>query len=190
MGVTGFSLDLLKKHNLDKKDLNVLELGCQNIYNQENYGEISNDYFSGKGQHITSIDLEGCNGSDVVNLDKPIDKKYINKFDVVTNFGTSEHCGDLFQTFKNMYNACKVGGVIICENPKIGNWKGHGNHYMTTFFYHEFCGEMEMEVLDLGEHPAMGNTKDGWNVYCVFKKSVDNPFYLRVNFELLPYKDA
>ena len=182
MGVTDFSLELLKKHNLDAKGLKVLELGCQNLYNQNNYGQISNDYFKEKGQEIDSIDLEGCNGSDVVNLDNPIPKKYLNKYDVITNFGTSEHCGDFYQTFKNIYDACKVGGIMICETPKKGNWPGHGNHYVITHFYKELCHDMDFTIMDLGEHPAMGNKIDGWNVYCVFRKIDDRKFISKETF--------
>lgn len=171
MGITGFSLTLLNKHGLDKSGLKVLELGCQNLYNQENYNEISNEYFTAKGQNIHSIDLEGCQGSEIVDLDKPIAKKFIDKYDVVTNFGTSEHCGDLYQTFKNIFDSCKEGGTIVCENPKTGHWPGHGNHYLTTLFYKELESDSDIKIIDIGEHPAMGNSKTGMNIYCVFKKT-------------------
>jgi hypothetical protein len=29
----------------------------------------------------------------------------------------------------------------------------------------------EYSLIDLGEHPAVGNTTDGWNVYCVLQKT-------------------
>lgn len=190
MGITGFSLDLLNKHNLTRSGLKVLELGCQNLYNNENYGEVSNPYFKAKGQDIDSIDLEGCNDSSIVNLDNPIDKDYINKYDVVTNFGTSEHCEDLYQTFKNIYDACRVGGIIVNENPKTGNWPGHGNHYLTTLFYKQYAQDMGLVIVDIGEHAAMGNKNDGWNVFCVLKKSNKVKFVSRETFENYTYFES
>ena len=76
----------------------------------------------------------------------------------------------------------------MCENPKTGNWEGHGNHYMTMDFYKQLEGLVDMEIKELGEHPAMGNKKDGWNVYCVFTKK-GGEFCSEKKFAKLDYRN-
>jgi hypothetical protein len=93
--------------------------------------------------------------------------------------GTSEHVGTngkhdikaIYNCWKNKHNLVKVGGFIVSENPKTGNWPGHGFNYYTTDFYKLLAGFGDYSLIDLGEHPAMGNTTDGWNVYCVMQKT-------------------
>ena len=116
------------------------------------------------------IDLNGENGSSVIDLSKPME---INEqYDLVTDFGTSEHVEkSLYNCWANKFNLCKTGGFILSENPKTGNWKGHGFHYYTLEFYEklaEVCPSLEL--LFVGETPAHGNSIDGWNVYCLFRK--------------------
>lgn len=187
MGITQFSLDKLTEHKLIEPGQKVLELGCQNTYFKNRYNLVAKPYFEKLGQNIDSIDLCGCNDAEKIDLDLPLPERFINQYDVVTNFGTSEHCGDLYQVFKNIYSALKVGGLSINENPKTGSWIKHGYFYMTEEFYTEFCNKMGLELIDLGEHPAMGNITDGWNIYAVFKKVDERKFMTKTAFNKLNF---
>ena len=51
--------------------------------------------------------------------------------------------------------------MIISENPKVNNWHGHGFHYLTKEFYTELCKVAGYELIEVGEHAAMGNVTDG-----------------------------
>lgn len=178
MGVTKHTFDLINRYA--KPGDTMLELGSQNIYFGDHYGRFAKDMFEAMGIKHTSVDLNGEGGCLVKDLTKPLE---LGEFDIITNAGTSEHTNDLYACYKNMWDACKEGGYIISENPKTGNWPGHGNYYLTVGFYLGMCGEL----MEYGEHPAMGNTTDGWNVYGVIKKQGE--FMSREDFETLEYFD-
>jgi hypothetical protein len=166
MGITAFSISLLDKYKGQVKK--VCELGVQRLYDKDynNNYPYANTYY--KGIEYTSIDLSGENGALMIDLDKP--NKFDGVYDLVTDFGASQHLNDTYNVHKTMYDLCKEGGLIIQENPKTGNWKGYALTYKTKEFYEGLSKFTGMEILELGEHPAMGNDIDGWNVYCVMRK--------------------
>jgi len=190
MGITDFSLSILNKYISEQKT--VLELGSQNLYSCEFEGyPYADNYYNSKGLEYTCIDLNKENNALDLNLGV---KLSLEKFDIVTDFGTSEHVGTngkhdakaFYNCWLNKHNACKLGGLIISENPKTGNWLGHGFNYVTQNFYRQLAEANGYEILDLGEHPAMNNTTDGWNIYCVLKKTQDK-FMTLTNFKKLEF---
>jgi hypothetical protein len=179
MGITDLSLKRINKYL--KPNDNLLIIGCQNCYWPENYGEIAAQYFKSLGHKVKDIDIYECNGAQIADLRE--DLKWQSDFDLVLQHGTVEHVdGSLYQPFKNIHEACKVGGVMIHENPEIKSWPGHGYHYFTTKFYTQFCKEMGYEQLEVTREAAMGNFKDGWNVSSVLRKVSDKPFITEDQF--------
>jgi len=176
MGITGFSLDLVKAVLNDFKVETVIELGAQNMYDQDYSGNYpyADTYYRSRGIAYECIDLSGENGAQAIDLSKPcaVSKKY----DMVTDFGTSEHVHDIKECWKTKHKLLKVGGVMISENPKVGNWPDHGYWYYTEEFYQKFAAAAGYKILKIGEHPAMWNTTDGYNVYCIMQKVEDKPF--------------
>ena len=127
MGITHLSLDRMKRFECLHPSKRMLELGCQNIYVQ-GYDEMSislNELPKRFGVNMETWDILGCQNSKIVDLREPIDEAYHNAFDVVTDFGTTEHVdGNYYQARKNIHDACKVGGIMIHENPMTGHWIG------------------------------------------------------------------
>lgn len=192
MGLTGFSFDTLIKHaNLNGKTM--LELGDQNIYFGDEYGTYSTPYFKKHYktlEHIC-IDIKPEKHAVVKDLREPLD---MGEFDIITNWGTTEHVAPkegkgLYEAFKNVHDACKVGGLMFHENPKTGNWPGHGDHYMTKAFYSKLVELTGYELLELDEHAAMHNTTDGWNIYAVLRKQEDKPFISKKAFNQLDFRN-
>jgi len=190
MGITDFSLTLLNKY-VNKQDT-ILELGAQNLYSCEyENSPYANLYYKKKECEYTCIDLNKENNALELDLGTKLDLKQVN---VVTDFGTSEHVGTngkhdakaFYNCWLNKHNACLIDGLIISENPKTGNWEGHGFNYVTLEFYKELAEANNYEILELGEHPAMNNTDNGWNIYCVLKKK-QNKFMSLTNFKKLSY---
>jgi len=68
-----------------------------------------------------------------IDLNKPFtDKKYLNKFDLVTDFGNNEHVFNIGEAYKTMYELCKKKGFIwIFQSVYSGN--GFFNFDMSFF---------------------------------------------------------
>jgi SAM-dependent methyltransferase len=187
MGITSFSAELINKHFPGGR---VCELGAQNLYIKESPAgwPYAHELYESLGAELYNcIDLNGENKAIIQDLSKPLDLEDSYVFDFVTNFGTSEHVSCLYNCFKNIHNLCVENGIIICENPKTGNWPGHGFHYMTEAFYIDLAAACGYEILEIGEHPAVGNVTDGWNIYCVMKKG-KGKFMSKAKFEKLDYR--
>jgi hypothetical protein len=184
MGLTTHSNNLVQKHKGNAKTM--LELGSQNTYFDSEPTGIAKQYYQSQGFDHVSVDLNAEYGSIAKDLSQLHD---LGTYDLVTDFGTSEHVPDFYMCWLNKHKACKIGGLIISENPKVNNWHGHGYHYVTMEFYSEFAKLAGYEILEIGEHAAMGNVTDGWNVYAVLQKTKAR-FPSREVFEALPYESS
>lgn len=175
MGVTSKSVEIINKVLKLHTVKSVCDLGAQNDYQDHivRTGPSKYPYFSewwkAKGVDYISIDLNGENDAKKWDLSKPI--KTDRTFDLVCDFGTSEHVQEYYQCLSTIDQLTKVGGYIIKENPKTGNWPGHGYHYVDQQFYKDLCAKTGYELIHIEEHPAMGNITDGWNVIVIMKKT-------------------
>lgn len=187
MGLTGHTFNLITKYcNMNGS---MLELGDQIIYFNPEYGTYSTPYFKNHYPNLDHIciDIKPEKHAKEADLREPLN---LGEFDSITNAGTTEHVqGSLWAAYKNIHEACKVGGIMVHENPKTGNWPGHGDHYMTQGFYLDLANKNGYSILDIGEHPAMGNSTDGWNVYCVLRKNEDTEFMTEQMFNQLDFRD-
>jgi SAM-dependent methyltransferase len=94
------------------------------------------DFFIDIGFKHTSIDKNGKDGALPLDLCKPVPSELRGKFDVVTNFGTTEHVTNQAQVFANIYGLLRKEGVVVHIVPiKDGKLKNHGIYqYATDFF--------------------------------------------------------
>jgi hypothetical protein len=185
MGITSKSISRLQNFGCLQNEIKMLELGCQNIYDNDfgNMPTALEEFPKRFGVIMETWDILGCQNSKKVDLRNPISKKYYNLFDVVTDFGTTEHIdGNYYQARKNIHDACKVGGLMIHENPLSGHWIGHGYTYLTIKFYEQLAEAMNYTILDLCIEYAMGNYIDGGNVCCVLRKNEDSEFISEEKF--------
>ena len=104
----------------------MLELG-----NKKNQSGLYKDYFVAMGFSHTSIDLNGLDGALKLDLQKPLDLG--QQFDVVTNFGTSEHVDNQTACWRNIIEHC--GKFLVSTTPLPGDWKWHGRWYPRPDFY-------------------------------------------------------
>lgn len=77
----------------------------------------------GKVHLYKSIDLNGLYNSIKHDLNHPFtDEEYINKFDLVTDFGSCEHVFNVAEAYKTMHKLTKVNGLmIVFQNLYNGN---------------------------------------------------------------------
>ncbi len=108
------------------------------------------DVFESLGFRHVSIDLNGQNGALPLDLRKPLD---IGTFDMVTNFGTSEHVSSKdysgqVECWRNILGAMHIGSVLISLGPRpgINKWIRHGRWYATEVFYAELADKNGLVV--------------------------------------------
>lgn len=181
MGVTSKSFTRINRLLNSVTIQSVLDLGAQNDYRDEMIRSgrcpFMSEWWKARGVNYVAIDLSGENGSYKMDLSTILPGSF-GKFDLVCDFGTSEHVANLYNCLWNIHSFCKVGGHIIRENPEVGSWPGHGLHYITENFNHEFASAMDYKVIESGREAAMGNDTDGWNIFSVMQKTKDGVFCL------------
>jgi hypothetical protein len=130
-------------------------------------------------------------GCIVADLSTPLE---LGQFDIVTDFGTSEHinaCGcawptgcfhtadnvqSLYHARRNAHNACKVGGVMIFSNPRVGHWPEHGFHNFTTEHYTELASHCDYNIIHLDNEGQSGNWENGQNVVAILMRQSAKEF--------------
>ncbi len=175
----------------DGSQIAMCELGNQRFRGSLDVPtEKAKDYFEGIGIKHVSIDINGLDGSLKHNLAKPIYvESMMGRFDIVTNFGTSEHVSDQYECFKNMHNLCRHGGIFIHAVPKIGSWRRHCRFRYTMDFFHDLSSKCQYEPIILKEikHPK----KKGKKLICAsMRKSFDVPFIPLDFFSMSGIDDA
>ena len=154
-----------------------VELGDQRFYLTKKFEYLGvemaflKSYFDYSGALHTSIDWHGDNGALKLDFREPMPEPMIERYDILTNFGFTEHVSDQYAAWKNINDLIKVGGLIISELPAQANFPGHKDFpYYTLEFFQLLalkCG-YEIEALRYQQHtvPLAGQV-----VWCVLKKT-------------------
>lgn len=220
MGITISDINLVETALVAKPDIKyVCELGSQNLYLpglSHARPPFASEWYIKRGLEYQCIDLAGDNLAMKLDLAQPIFQN-VGKFDLVTDFGTSEHVTQVkeiqtvqfhddhihsiypahqptvaeikngfYYCWRNKHQLLAVGGLMISVNPKTGNWPGHGYTYLVLEFYDELVKLMGYEKVWIGDSPAMGNIKNGWNVECILRKVDDREFISFIDFQSCP----
>jgi hypothetical protein len=173
------------KMNKAYSDVRICELGNQRM-KWNSYGT-GKKYLLAKGviEHV-SVDLNGKDGAMRLNLSAPIDQ-WKNYFDMVTNYGTTEHVSNQYQVFKNIHNFTKIGGIMIHTVPIIGGWERHCDiHYDSSFFiqlalncnYEVVLSEIRLVSGRNARQPEIDRSL----VCSVLLKKIDSDFILEEKF--------
>jgi len=208
MGYTKNTLDLLKligKTNISDKS--IIEFGSQDIdtdvdylhdfiksfnkepldlkdYLNKNHSRLSTKYLyeSLSIKKYDCIDIDGAHESLNFDLNYNLQEKYnfTNKYDIVTNFGTTEHIFNQYSCFENIHNLCNDNGLIIIGLPL----EGFGNHcffnYHPTFFEH-LANSNNYEILYMDYNiTTYHKENDSKNITVIFKKSKDKNFVIPI----------
>ena len=116
---------VLKKETL--KDLAEEEILHQNdVFNQLGFIEINSlDYYPHEKPTFT------------LDLNKPLSSEYVNKYDLVYDGGTMEHCFNVPMVLENTIKFLKRGGTVVHVNPMSGQ-VGHGFYQFSPTLYYDF----------------------------------------------------
>lgn len=176
---------------------NMLELGNQCINNKgiehikEKWGK---DYFLNIGINHISIDWNGENGALKLDLTKPLDTKFNNFFEIVTNCGTTEHINLQYEVFKNLHDCGKKECFYInCvpldteQNKKIHgvHTSPHGLYEYHTNFFIKLCELCNYEIIDINTDKSTWAVNNQGLCNAIYKKTNNNIFISRKEFEKL-----
>lgn len=128
-------------------DINMVELGNQKILAKDKRGKdyrkcSAKEYYTRLGANHVSLDINGKDGAIVVDLCKSIDTDFVDRFNLLTNYGTTEHVEKQYCAFKNIHKMVQVGGMMVHSIPLVGSWGGHcPYHYSNKFpeFLRDVC---------------------------------------------------
>lgn len=180
MGYIHSTIEAIDRLGKEYNIKSVVDLGAQNNFT---FNYLPAPYVSGwykeKGIEYMCIDLNGENDAKQWDLGEPL--KTNKKFDLVVNAGTLEHVKDLFQGFANMHKLCRVGGIMVHENPRTGNWPGHGYHYFDNAFYRKLAEATGYTLIDIKNTVSAHNYETGNNVMAILLKQKDT-FIKREDF--------
>ena len=94
-----------------------------------------------------AIDIADGYGTTILDLNhEPAPQKFIGAFDLVVNFGTTEHLLNQYNAFKVIHDATKVGGYIVHSLPCVG-YSNHGYLTYTPRCMFDLAGYNEYEVI-------------------------------------------
>lgn len=146
----------------------MLELG-----NKKNPDGVYKSAFESIGIEHVSVDWNGLDGALKLDLRLP-QWETLGQFDMVTNFGTTEHVDAQEGVWRNIHECLKVGGTLISMTPYPGDWSWHGEFYPTETFYRQLAllNGYEIERLYVDREPPRRN----W--YARLRKTGATPFHM------------
>jgi hypothetical protein len=174
-----------KAMNKTYKDICVCELGNQ-LVKWDKSGTGKNYLLEREIIEHVSIDLNGQNGALKIDLSKPI-TQWKNYFDILTNYGTTEHVNGQYEVFQNIHNLIKVNGCSTHAVPIVGGWARHCNVHYEKSFFEELSKVMKYEIVYCDTRIIEGRWKhqsdiDKTLVCAVLMKKEDSVFISKDEF--------
>ena len=69
-------------------------------------------------------------------------------FDLITNFGTAEHCFNISSVFTNIHNHLNINGICLSVLPAVGQIT-HGYYNIHPYLYIDMCRILNMKYYRL-----------------------------------------
>jgi hypothetical protein len=106
-------------------------------------------FFSCLGIQLDILDIAENRGGEIIaDLNYPFPAELSNRYTVVFDGGTLEHCFNIGQAFFNAARLVSVGGYVVHANPF--SMSNHGFYNLNPTAYHDFyCTENGFSVKSL-----------------------------------------
>jgi hypothetical protein len=97
---------------------------------------LAREFWTWLGLNYASIDIDGSPGSIPLDLNHDeVPAELVGRYDIVTNFGTTEHVANQLQSFKIIHDLAAAGAVMLHVLP-AGGTPNHGLvSYNPKFFW-------------------------------------------------------
>jgi hypothetical protein len=99
------------------------------------------------GVSYRSLDLADPRADYSIDLNRPL-RKNIGRYDIITNFGTTEHVFNIGQTFATIHRLLKVGGLQLHAVPGYA-YIDHGFYNVHPCAYLDMAKANAYDVIDL-----------------------------------------
>lgn len=121
-------------------------------------GAFVGELFEKAGIRYHAIDIAEGYGTTILDLNhEPAPPQFVGAFDLVLNFGTTEHLLNQYNAFKVIHDSTKTGGYIVHSLPCVG-YSNHGYFTYTPRCMFDLAGYNEYEVLGFWfEGPGVSN---------------------------------
>lgn len=108
----------------------------------------SQDLFSALDFELEIVDNASSRGGEIpLDLNEPVPEHYHERYALVIDHGTCEHCFNIAQAIKNVATMVAKGGYVIHSNPL--NMFNHGFYNLNPTWYHDFYKANGFELLKL-----------------------------------------
>lgn len=99
------------------------------------------------GMTYHAIDIADGYGTTILDLNhESAPKQFVGAFDLVLNFGTTEHLLNQYNAFKVIHDSTKLGGYMVHSLPCVG-FSNHGYFTYTPRCMFDLAGYNEYEVV-------------------------------------------
>jgi hypothetical protein len=120
-------------------------------------GAFVGELFEKAGFRYTSIDIADGYRTKILDLNhQHAPKEFIGAFDLVLNFGTTEHLLNQYNAFKVIHDSTRVGGYIVHSLPCAG-YSNHGYFTYTPRCMFDIAGYNEYELIAFWFEGPSGN---------------------------------
>ncbi len=178
--------DLQDQFNIFGNAFNILDFGPQGIWNRESWGHSEREakylYQQLGIANYDSIDHLDRSATITGDLNYPL--KLSNKFDIVTDFGTMEHCFNIESFLRNMHEATAVNGVMLHVVPTALGYN-HGFYSFNSVLFLELANSNNYELLDIRYVPSMAAQGIICNKSFSQKSKKSSKFYSITNMSVL-----
>ena len=107
------------------------------------------DVLTRAGMEYHALDIFPGYKTEIFDLNQQsLSEEQVGKFDVVLNFGTTEHVLGQWNAFKVIHDAMKVGGIVVHDLPMTG-YLNHGFFNYNPMMLDSLAQANEYEVIQL-----------------------------------------
>jgi hypothetical protein len=179
MGILNITWESLQKVLPPLDGKKIVDLGDQEFAYPLQYSGLSlrfaKNYYDLLGVSHVSIDWHGKNGAFPVDMSKPIHASFDNRFDILTDFGFSEHVLDQYHNWKNVHDIMAPGGLMIHELPGQAMFPAHETcFWYTPEFFEGLAEKQGYRVVEVRQQYHQWHLS-GWVTWVVLVKG-DNLF--------------
>jgi hypothetical protein len=202
MGVRIIDINFILKNLKKKKYKKILILGYQNIYfNKEYLNLLKNKYDYDKCENLFDInknigqvdclevfkllsnnidimdisDYEGANIIyDLSSSPEDMPKHLTDKYDLVLDWGTSEHVFNIINCYKNINNMLSSDGEYMCLTP-MNAMPDHGYYQISPNFYLDFFNKIFSNLsVNILQIEQLYTPIEKWSLYPYYKNCIDH----------------